>query len=188
VEDSEPTRIVELPVEWIKDDTRSFGTTRASTIRPYTPPSAALEIFKKEFDGAVAEGSSAFSYPPCTRKSSGHRSRIAQLAGAARAHQADGRRLVRHPRGGRPLPDARVTSASAVLPSLRRGNLTHLPAVAASTVHIPDPCVATFVFNRPKALRVMGHEIGDCHFAAGDEGHIAGEETDSHQEADHHFE
>jgi peptidoglycan/xylan/chitin deacetylase (PgdA/CDA1 family) len=56
VEDGEPTGIVELPVEWIKDDAPYLGMNRFSAIRPYTPPSAVLEIFKAEFDGALAEG------------------------------------------------------------------------------------------------------------------------------------
>jgi len=55
LEDGQPTGIVELPVEWIKDDAPYFGMNRASGLRPYTAPSAVLEIFKAEFDGAVAE-------------------------------------------------------------------------------------------------------------------------------------
>src|SRR5213593_2294054 len=53
LEDGEPTGIVELPVEWIKDDAPYFGMNRATGLRPYTPPSSVLEIFKAEFDGAV---------------------------------------------------------------------------------------------------------------------------------------
>ena len=56
LDNGEPTGVVELPVEWIKDDAPYFGMHRASSLRPYTPPSAVLEIFKAEFDGAVAEG------------------------------------------------------------------------------------------------------------------------------------
>jgi peptidoglycan/xylan/chitin deacetylase (PgdA/CDA1 family) len=56
LEDGQPTGVVELPVEWIKDDAPYFGMHRASAIRPYTAPAAVLEIFKAEFDGAVAEG------------------------------------------------------------------------------------------------------------------------------------
>jgi peptidoglycan/xylan/chitin deacetylase (PgdA/CDA1 family) len=55
LEDGEATGIVELPVEWIKDDAPYLGMNRGSAIRPYTAPSALLEIFKAEFDGAVAE-------------------------------------------------------------------------------------------------------------------------------------
>jgi peptidoglycan-N-acetylglucosamine deacetylase len=78
LEDGEPTGIVELPVEWIKDDAPYFGMNRASTLRPYTPPSAVLEIFKREFDGALAEGGLFLltMHPHII----GHRSRITLLA------------------------------------------------------------------------------------------------------------
>jgi hypothetical protein len=78
LEDGEPTGIVELPVEWIKDDAPYLGMNRASTIRPYTPPSAVLEIFKAEFSGAVDEGGLFLltMHPHII----GHRSRIALLA------------------------------------------------------------------------------------------------------------
>jgi peptidoglycan/xylan/chitin deacetylase (PgdA/CDA1 family) len=78
LEDGEPTGIVELPVEWIKDDAPYFGMNRASALRPYTPPSAVLEIFRAEFDGAVAEGGLFLltMHPHII----GHRSRIALLA------------------------------------------------------------------------------------------------------------
>jgi len=56
LEDGEPTGIVELPVEWIKDDYPYFGMDRLSTVRPYTAPSLVGEIWRREFDGAYAEG------------------------------------------------------------------------------------------------------------------------------------
>jgi peptidoglycan/xylan/chitin deacetylase (PgdA/CDA1 family) len=55
VEDGAPTGVVELPVEWIKDDAPYLNMSRFEAIRPYTAPSAVLEIFRREFDGAVAE-------------------------------------------------------------------------------------------------------------------------------------
>ena len=36
--DGEPTGIVELPVEWIRDDAPYFSMNRGSWQRPYTPP------------------------------------------------------------------------------------------------------------------------------------------------------
>lgn len=51
-----PTGIVEIPVEWIRDDAPYFGMARYAAIRPYTAPSAVLEIWKREFDVALAEG------------------------------------------------------------------------------------------------------------------------------------
>lgn len=56
LEDGEPTGIVELPVEWIKDDYPYFGMDRLSDIRPYTAPSLVGEIWRREFDGAYVEG------------------------------------------------------------------------------------------------------------------------------------
>lgn len=56
VEDGEPTGLVELPVEWIKDDAPYLNMVRFGAIRPYTPPSGVLEIFKAEFNGAWDEG------------------------------------------------------------------------------------------------------------------------------------
>ncbi len=52
----EPTGIVELPPEWIRDDAVYFNMHRFSALRPYTPPSAVEEIFRGEFDGAWEEG------------------------------------------------------------------------------------------------------------------------------------
>lgn len=55
LEEEEPTGIVELPVEWIKDDYPYFGMDRLSPIRPHTAPSLVGEIWRREFDGAYAE-------------------------------------------------------------------------------------------------------------------------------------
>jgi peptidoglycan/xylan/chitin deacetylase (PgdA/CDA1 family) len=52
----EPTGIVELPPEWIRDDAVYFNMLRFSGLRPYTAPSAVEEIFRAEFDGAWEEG------------------------------------------------------------------------------------------------------------------------------------
>lgn len=54
--DGAPTGIVELPVEWIRDDAVYFGMNRFAGLRPHTPPNAVLDIFLKEMDGACAEG------------------------------------------------------------------------------------------------------------------------------------
>ena len=72
--DREPTGVVELPVEWIRDDAVYFNMNRYLALRPYTAPSAVLEIFRREFDAAYAE-SGLFQltmHPHIT----GHRSRI----------------------------------------------------------------------------------------------------------------
>lgn len=52
----EPTGIVELPVEWIRDDAVYFMMNRFGAQRPYTAPSDVLDIFLREFDGAREEG------------------------------------------------------------------------------------------------------------------------------------
>ena len=72
-----PTGVVELPPEWIRDDAPYFMFVRFSGLRPYTPPSSVLEIFKAEFDGAYAEGGLFLltMHPHII----GHRSRITML-------------------------------------------------------------------------------------------------------------
>ena len=54
--DGRPTGMVELPVEWIRDDAVYFNMNRFGGLRPYTPPSSVYEIFQAEFDGAWEEG------------------------------------------------------------------------------------------------------------------------------------
>jgi len=54
LEDGEPTGVVELPVEWIKDDAPYMNMVRHGAIRPHTPPSGVLSIFKSEFDMRAA--------------------------------------------------------------------------------------------------------------------------------------
>ena len=50
------TGIVELPVEWIRDDAVYFNMNRFQALRPYTAPTTVLDIFRREFDGAWDEG------------------------------------------------------------------------------------------------------------------------------------
>ncbi|MCX7383164.1 MAG: polysaccharide deacetylase [Alphaproteobacteria bacterium] len=75
--DGNPTGIIELPPEWIRDDAVYFNMHRFSGLRPYTPPSSVEEIFKAEFDGALAEGGLFLltMHPHVI----GHRSRITML-------------------------------------------------------------------------------------------------------------
>ncbi len=76
-EQGEPTGIIELPPEWIRDDAPYFNFVRFSALRPYTPPSGVEEIFRAEFDGAHAEnGLFLLTMHPHVI---GHRSRIAML-------------------------------------------------------------------------------------------------------------
>ncbi|MFN0043417.1 MAG: polysaccharide deacetylase family protein [Alphaproteobacteria bacterium] len=54
--DGKPTGVIELPVEWIRDDAPYFFMNRASSQRPYTAPEAVFDIFRREFDMAYEEG------------------------------------------------------------------------------------------------------------------------------------
>src|SRR6266576_4428872 len=75
--DGKPTGVVELPVEWIRDDAVYFNMNRFASLRPYTPPSGVLEIFQSEFDETVKEkGLFLLTMHP---HYIGHRSRIALL-------------------------------------------------------------------------------------------------------------
>jgi hypothetical protein len=54
--EGEPTGIVELPVEWIRDNAPYFSMHRFQQTRPYTPPEGVLDIFRRELDGAYDAG------------------------------------------------------------------------------------------------------------------------------------
>jgi peptidoglycan-N-acetylglucosamine deacetylase len=56
VMDGKETGVVELPVEWIRDDAVYFNMNRFAALRPYTPPADVYDIFKREFDAAYREG------------------------------------------------------------------------------------------------------------------------------------
>jgi peptidoglycan/xylan/chitin deacetylase (PgdA/CDA1 family) len=69
-----PTGIVELPVEWVRDDAVYFMMNRFQSLRPYTAPSDVFEIFRREFDAAYAEG--GIFQLTCHPHIIGYRSRI----------------------------------------------------------------------------------------------------------------
>lgn len=54
--DGKPCGVVELPVEWVRDDAVYFMMNRFSALRPYTPPSDVFDIFRREFEAAYDEG------------------------------------------------------------------------------------------------------------------------------------
>jgi peptidoglycan/xylan/chitin deacetylase (PgdA/CDA1 family) len=56
VADGAATGIVEIPVEWIRDDAPYFTMDRVSGSRPHLPPRAALDIWRDEFDAARDAG------------------------------------------------------------------------------------------------------------------------------------
>jgi peptidoglycan-N-acetylglucosamine deacetylase len=56
VMDGKSTGLVEVPVEWVRDDAVYFMMNRFQSLRPYTPPKDVLEIFLREFDAAYQAG------------------------------------------------------------------------------------------------------------------------------------
>jgi peptidoglycan-N-acetylglucosamine deacetylase len=52
----ESTGVVELPVEWVRDDAVYFWMHRGQSFRPYTGPATVLDIFLREFDAAYEDG------------------------------------------------------------------------------------------------------------------------------------
>jgi peptidoglycan/xylan/chitin deacetylase (PgdA/CDA1 family) len=88
-DNGEPTGIVELPPEWIRDDAVYYNMVRFSALRPYTPPSGVEEIFRAEFDGAWEEGGLFLltMHPHVT----GHRSRLPVLERLIKHAKAKGK-------------------------------------------------------------------------------------------------
>ena len=68
LEEGEPTGIVELPVEWIKDDYPYFGMDRLSNIRPHTAPSLVGESGGASSTAPTPKG--GYFCSPCTPISS----------------------------------------------------------------------------------------------------------------------
>ncbi len=88
LDQGQPTGIIELPPEWIRDDAVYFNFLRFSALRPYTPPSAVEEIFTAEFDGAWDEnGLFLLTMHP---HFIGHRSRLPLLERLIRHMKAKG--------------------------------------------------------------------------------------------------
>ncbi len=56
LEDGKATGVVELPVEWIRDDAPYFMMNRFESLRPYIGPKDVLDIFMREFELAYEEG------------------------------------------------------------------------------------------------------------------------------------
>jgi len=88
LDQGEATGIVELPVEWIRDDAIYFNMDRMSSLRPYTGPETVLDIFRRELDVAFEEGGLFLltMHPHVI----GHRSRMWILEEIIRAAKAKG--------------------------------------------------------------------------------------------------
>jgi hypothetical protein len=54
--DGEKSEIVELPVDWVRDDGAYLWTERFGGLRPYTAPNDVFEIFRREFEAAYRDG------------------------------------------------------------------------------------------------------------------------------------
>ena len=54
--EGKPTGVMELPVQWVRDDAVYFGMDRFSGLRPYTSPRSVVQIFSDELKVAKAEG------------------------------------------------------------------------------------------------------------------------------------
>jgi peptidoglycan/xylan/chitin deacetylase (PgdA/CDA1 family) len=54
--DGKPSGVVELPVEWVRDDAVYFMMHRFQSLRPQMPVQAVFDIFRREFDMAYEEG------------------------------------------------------------------------------------------------------------------------------------
>lgn len=53
--DGTPTGIVEIPVEWIRDDAVYFLFNREPATRPWMAPKDVLDVFLRELEGAASE-------------------------------------------------------------------------------------------------------------------------------------
>jgi peptidoglycan/xylan/chitin deacetylase (PgdA/CDA1 family) len=54
--ESEPTGVIELPLEWIRDDAVYYNMNRFAGLRPHLGPSDVFDIFRRELDMAWEEG------------------------------------------------------------------------------------------------------------------------------------
>ena len=73
--EGEPTGVVELPVEWVRDDAvYLMSMHRGVAVRPHTPPASVLDIFRREFDAAWEDG--GLFQLTCHPHIIGYRSRI----------------------------------------------------------------------------------------------------------------
>ena len=138
--DGEPTGVVELPVEWVRDDAVYFMMHRFQSLRPYTPPSDVFDIFRREFDAAYEEGGifQLTTHPHII----GYRSRIWIIEELIRHAKSRPERVVRDPRGGRRLRQgARRIMRIAVVADIH-GNVRALRAVMDDLKEVaPDTVV-----------------------------------------------
>jgi peptidoglycan/xylan/chitin deacetylase (PgdA/CDA1 family) len=56
VADGRPTGVVEIPVDWVRDDAAYLLFNREPATRPWLSPEDVFDIFRREFDAAFNEG------------------------------------------------------------------------------------------------------------------------------------
>ncbi len=125
--DGEPTGVVELPVEWIRDDAVYFMMHRFQSLRPQMPVEAVFDIFRREFDMRVR----GRRHLPDHHAPALHRLPLAHLdhRGADPSREVAAGRVVRDPCGGRRLRQgARRLMRIAVIADIH-GNVRALRAV-----------------------------------------------------------
>lgn len=54
--DGKPSGVVEVPVEWMRDDAVYFMMNKSPAIRPHLDPMSVFDIFRREFEAAYEEG------------------------------------------------------------------------------------------------------------------------------------
>lgn len=88
LDEGQPSGVVEVPVEWVRDDAVYYAMDRMQSLRPYTGPETVLDIFRRELDMAYEEGGlfQLTMHP----HHSGHRSRIWVLDEIIRMAKAKG--------------------------------------------------------------------------------------------------
>lgn len=86
--DGAPTGLIEIPVNWIRDDAVYFVMDRGSTLRPQISPADVLNVWLDEYDGARREGGlfQLTLHPDII----GHRSRMPILRTIIERIRADG--------------------------------------------------------------------------------------------------
>jgi peptidoglycan/xylan/chitin deacetylase (PgdA/CDA1 family) len=74
IADGEATGIIELPVEWIRDDAPYFSFNRVTAQRPFMPPKDVFDIWRRELE-AASEAGGLFQLT-CHPHIIGYRSRV----------------------------------------------------------------------------------------------------------------
>ncbi|MER9108642.1 polysaccharide deacetylase [Mesorhizobium sp. M0848] len=88
LENGERTGVIEIPVEWIRDDAPYFAMSATEPLRPHISPEDVLGIFMREFEQAYHEGE-MFQLTMHPHRI-GYRSRIWILEEVIRAAKAKG--------------------------------------------------------------------------------------------------